>query len=181
MSARILPSIAKGRRGGCGALDWRKKGFEIRAEADAVSAMIFIRAENAVQLTHSLPPLHWHYWHCRRKSYTSSSHSLPPFHPTENMRHTLRNIRGRIIIYAHCVCLQRRARNLQGQQSGAELGRQSSGKGSTIIIHFRQKLGWRNRVLITRNVHLRSPVYFDLALRRRLNSPWQGAGLSAIL
>ena len=145
MSARILPSIAEGRRGrgegGCGALDWRKKGFEIRAEADAVSAMIFIRAENAVQLT----PLHWH---CR-KSYTSSSHSLPSFHPTENMRHTLRNIRGRIIIYAHCVCLRRRARNLQGQQSGAELGRQSRGKGSTIIIHFRQKLGWRNRVLIT--------------------------------
>ena len=139
MSARILPSIAKGRRGGCGALDWRKKGFEIRAEADAVSAMIFIRAENAVQLT----PLHWH---CRRKSYTSSSHSLPSFHPTENMRHTLRNIRGRIIIYAHCVCLRRRARNLQGQQSSEQ---QRKGRGSTIIIHFRQKLGWRNRVLIT--------------------------------
>ena len=78
------------------------------------------------------------------------------------MRHTLRNIRGRIIIYAHCVCLRRRARNLQGQQSSEQ---QRKGRGSTIIIHFRQKLGWRNRVLITRNVHLRSPVYFDLALR----------------
>ena len=81
------------------ALDWRKKGFEIRAEADAVSAMIFIRAENAVQLTPlALPP-------------PKELHVLPflpySFHPTENMRHTLHNVRGRIIIYAHCVCLRR--------------------------------------------------------------------------
>ena len=97
-----MPSIAEGRRGKGGvrrarSLDWRKKGFEIRAEADAVSAMIFIRAENAVQLTPLPPP--------------KELHVLPflpySFHPTENMRHTLHNVRGRIIIYAHCVCLRR--------------------------------------------------------------------------
>ena len=132
MSARILPSRAEGRRergGGCGALDWRKKGFEIRAEADAVSAMIFIRAENAVQLT----PLHWH-WHCRRKCYTSSSHSLPPFHPTENMRHTLHNIRGRIIIYAHCVCL-RRARRIC-KDSRAERSRAEQARGRKGVHYY---------------------------------------------
>ena len=115
-------------------LDWRKKGFEIRAEADAVSAMIFIRAENAVQLT----PLHWH---CRRrKSYTSSpssSHSprSNSFHPRENMRHTLHNIRGRIIIYAHCVCLRRMDGHGHGICKDSRPGRAREGTRKGVLYY----------------------------------------------